>query len=75
MRKLFLRISKPEVPNPYKPLAPRKEFITIFRFKGRLFFHNDVFELQEVFSELEIRVFPKNGLGSFEALLNFNLQI
>jgi hypothetical protein len=32
-------------------------------------FQNDVSKLQEVFSELEIRVFLENGLGSFQTFL------
>jgi hypothetical protein len=31
------------------------------------FFQNDVFKLQEVFSELGIRVFSEKVLGSFQA--------
>jgi hypothetical protein len=43
--------------------------MVIFEFNGQYFFQNDVFELQEDFSELEIRVFVENGLGSFQAFL------
>jgi hypothetical protein len=39
--------------------------MTIFEFIGQFFFHNDVFKFQEIFPELEIRVFLENGLGSF----------
>jgi hypothetical protein len=42
-----------------------KFFITVFEFVGQSFFQNIVFKLQEVFSELEIRVFLKNGLEVF----------
>jgi hypothetical protein len=51
--------------NPYTC----KIFMTIFEFVRQFFFQNDVFKLQEVFSELEIRVFLGNGLGSFQAFL------
>jgi hypothetical protein len=40
-------------------------FMTIFEFIRQFFFQNDVFKIQEVFSELAIRVFLENGLGSF----------
>jgi hypothetical protein len=33
----------------------------VFEFVGQYFFQNNVFKLQEVFSELEIRVFLENG--------------
>jgi hypothetical protein len=36
---------------------------------GQSFFQKDVFKLQEVFSELEIRVFLVNGLESFQTFL------
>jgi hypothetical protein len=42
---------------------------TIFQFVGQFFFQNDVFKLQENFSELDIRVFLENGLGSFQTFL------
>jgi hypothetical protein len=48
--------------------------MNIFEFDGQLYFQNVVFKLQEVFSELEIRVFLENGLGSFQTFLIF-LQI
>jgi hypothetical protein len=41
----------------------------IFDFIRQLFFQNDVFKIQEVFSELAIRVFLENGLGSFQTFL------
>jgi hypothetical protein len=44
-------------------------FMTVFEFIGQFFFRNDVFKHQEVFSELEIRVFLENGLGSFQTFL------
>jgi hypothetical protein len=44
-------------------------FMTIFEFIEQFFFQNDVFKLQKVFSELEIRSFLENGLGSFQTLL------
>jgi hypothetical protein len=34
--------------------------LAIFEFVGQFFFQNRVFKLQEVFSELEIRVFLEN---------------
>jgi hypothetical protein len=39
-------------------------FMTIY--VGQFIFQNDVFKLQEVFSELAIRVFLENGLGNFQ---------
>jgi hypothetical protein len=50
--------------NPYTC----KIFMTIFEFFGQFFFQNDVFKLQEDFSELGIRVLA-NGLGSFQTFL------
>jgi hypothetical protein len=47
----------------------RKIFMTIFEFIRQLFFQNDVYKLQEEFSELEIRVFLENGFGSFQKFL------
>jgi hypothetical protein len=41
----------------------------VFEFIGPFFFQNDVFELHDVLSELEIRVTLKNGLGSFRTFL------
>jgi hypothetical protein len=43
--------------------------MTVFEFVGQFLFQNDVFKLQEVISELGIRVFLENGLGSFQAFL------
>jgi hypothetical protein len=43
--------------------------MTIFEYVGQIFFQNDVYKLQEDFSELGIRVFLKNGLGNFQAFL------
>jgi hypothetical protein len=43
--------------------------MTIFEFVGQFFFQNDVFKLQEDFSELGIRVFLENGLESFQTFL------
>jgi hypothetical protein len=43
--------------------------MVIFEFFGQFFFQNDVLKLQEGFSELEIRVFLGNGLGSFQTFL------
>jgi hypothetical protein len=39
--------------------------MAVFEFVGQFFFQNDVFKLPEFFSELDIRVFLENGLGSF----------
>jgi hypothetical protein len=41
----------------------------IFEFVGQFFFQNDVYKLQEDFSELGIRVFLEDGLGSYKAFL------
>jgi hypothetical protein len=49
-------------------------FITIYEFVGQFFFQNDVFKLQEVFSDLEIRVFLGNGLESFQTFLILQIQ-
>jgi hypothetical protein len=43
--------------------------MTVFEFIGQFFFQNDVFKVQEVFSEHGIRVFQEKGLGSFQTLL------
>jgi hypothetical protein len=43
--------------------------MAILEFDGQFFFQNNVFKLHEVFSELEIRVFLENGLGSFQTFL------
>jgi hypothetical protein len=43
----------------------QKVFMTIFELIGQLSFQNNVFQLQEVFSKLEIRVFLENGLEGF----------
>jgi hypothetical protein len=51
--------------NPYA----WKFFITILEFFWQFFFQNDVFKLQEDFSELGIIVFLENGLGSFQTFL------
>jgi hypothetical protein len=50
-------------------LSWEKFFICVFEFIGQFFFQNDVFKLQEVISELEIRVFLENGAGRFQAFL------
>jgi hypothetical protein len=47
--------------------------MTVFEFIGQFFFQNDVFRLQEVFSELEIRAFLENGLGNFQTFLIFQI--
>jgi hypothetical protein len=44
-------------------------FMTIFELVRHFFFQNDVFKLQEDFSELGIRVFLVNGLESFQTFL------
>jgi hypothetical protein len=43
--------------------------MAIFEYDGQSFFQNYVFKLQEIFSELEIRVFLEIGLGSFQTFL------
>jgi hypothetical protein len=44
-------------------------FMVVFEFFGTFFFQNDYFKFQEVFSELEIRLFLENGLGSCQTFL------
>jgi hypothetical protein len=44
-------------------------FMIIFEVVGKFFIANDVFKLQEVFSELVIRVNLEIGLGSFQTFL------
>jgi ubiquitin C-terminal hydrolase len=46
-----------------------KMFMAIFEFVGQFFFQNDVFKLQEDFSEHEMRVFLENGLRIFQKFL------
>jgi hypothetical protein len=43
--------------------------MTVVSFIGQFFFQNDVFKLQEVFSELGIKLFLEKGLGSFKTFL------
>jgi hypothetical protein len=43
--------------------------MTVFEFIGKIFIQNDIFKLQEVFSELEIGVFLEIRLGSFQSSL------
>jgi hypothetical protein len=50
-------------------LTWKKLFMAVFEFIGQFFFQNDIYKLQEVFSEHEIRVFLEKGLGSFQAFL------
>jgi hypothetical protein len=50
-------------------LTWKKFFMAVFEIIGQFFFQNDVFKLQKVFSEHEIRVFIENGLGSFQTFL------
>jgi hypothetical protein len=45
-------------------LTSKKFFITVFEFFGQFFFQNNIFKLQADISELGIRVFFENGLGS-----------
>jgi hypothetical protein len=49
-----------------------KFFMTVFEFIGQFFFLNDVYKLQEVFSEFEIRLFLEDGLGSLQTFLQTN---
>jgi hypothetical protein len=44
-------------------------FMTVFEFIGQFCFQNNIFKLQEVFSELGIRVFLENGLENFQTFL------
>jgi hypothetical protein len=55
-----------EVTKPRKVLGA-KTLCTIFEFIGQFVFQNDVHKLKEAFSELEITLFPENGLRSFQA--------
>jgi hypothetical protein len=55
-------------------LYTRKIFMVIFEFDGRFFFQNNVFHLQEDFSEHGIRVFLENELGSFKTFLFYRFQ-
>jgi hypothetical protein len=50
-------------------LTWKKFFMTVFEFIGQLFFQNDNFKLQEVFSEHEIRVFFEKGLENFQTFI------
>jgi hypothetical protein len=51
-----------------------KKTMTTFEFIGQFFFQNDIFKLQEIFSELRIRVFLENGLGSFHTVKNKDIE-
>jgi hypothetical protein len=48
--------------------------MSIFEFIGRFYFQNDVLKLQKVFSELGIRVFFENELGSFQEFLILQIR-
>jgi hypothetical protein len=49
-------------------------FFTVFEFIGQFFFQNDVFKIQEVFSEHDgIRVLIENGLEGFQKFLIFQI--
>jgi hypothetical protein len=50
-------------------LSCEKFFITVFEFVEQFSLQNDVFKKQDLFSELEIRVFLKNGAGSIQTFL------
>jgi hypothetical protein len=54
-------------------LSPEKLSWLFLSLMIKIFFQNDVFKLQEVFSEHGIKVFHEKGLGSFQAF--FILQI
>jgi hypothetical protein len=47
-----------------RSLTWRKFFMTVFEFIGHFFIQNDVFKLQEAFSEYEISVLLEHGLVS-----------
>jgi hypothetical protein len=47
-------------------LTWEKFFMTVVDFSGSFFLQNDVSKLQEVFLELEIKVFEENRLESFQ---------
>jgi hypothetical protein len=48
--------------------------MAIFEFVVQFFFQNNVFKLQEVFSELDIRVVLDNEDGSFRTFLIFQIS-
>jgi hypothetical protein len=48
--------------------------MAIFEIVVQFFFQNNVFKLQEVFSELEIRVFLDNEDESFQTFLIFQIS-
>jgi hypothetical protein len=50
-------------------LTWEKFFMAIFEFIRQFFFQNEVLKVQEVFSELAIRVFLVIRLGSFQTFL------
>jgi hypothetical protein len=43
--------------------------MAVFEFIGQFFFQNNVFQLQENFSEHGIREFLENGPGSFQTFI------
>jgi hypothetical protein len=48
--------------------------MTIFVFDGHFLFQNDIFKLQELFSEIGSRVFLHNGLESYKTFLILQIQ-
>jgi hypothetical protein len=48
--------------------------MAIFEFIGQFLIQNDIFKNQEVFSELGIRVFLGNGLGSCQTFYFTDLR-
>jgi hypothetical protein len=55
-------------------LTWEKFFVTVFEYIGQFLLQNDVFKLQDVFSELMIRVYLENGLGSFRHFLLYRFE-
>jgi hypothetical protein len=49
--------------------------MAIFEFDGQFFFQNNIFQLQEDFSEHGIKVFLENELGSFQTLLILQISV
>jgi hypothetical protein len=58
----------------HENLDARKIFMTIFEFIGQFFFQNVIYKLQKYLSELGIKVFLENGLGSFLTFLILQIR-
>jgi hypothetical protein len=57
-----------------RSLSWEKFFMGIFEFVGQFFLQNDVFKLQEDFSEHGIGEFLGNELGNFQAFLILHIS-